>query len=44
MIIGRSDRQSGYLQPNDLGHCERWISSAMSSHLVVAAETTKESV
>jgi hypothetical protein len=44
MIIDRSDRQSGYLGPNDLGHCDRWISSARSSHLVVAAETTKESV
>ena len=44
MIIDRSDRQSGYLGPNDLGHCERWVSSATSSHLVIAAETTKESV
>ena len=44
MIIDRSDRQSGYLGPDDLGHCERWISSATSSHLVIAAETTKESV
>ena len=44
MIIDRSDRQSGYLGPDDLGHCERWISSATSSYLVIAAETTKESV
>jgi hypothetical protein len=44
VIIDRSDRQSGYLAPDDLGHCERWISNATSSHLVIAAETTKESV
>ena len=44
VIIYQSDRQSGYLAPDDLGHCERWISSATSSHLVTAAETTKESV
>jgi hypothetical protein len=44
MIIDRSDRQSGYLAPDDLGHCERWISSAASSHLVVVAETARESV
>jgi hypothetical protein len=43
MIIDRSDRQSGYLTPEQLGHCERWISSDTSSHLVVAAETKQES-
>ena len=41
MIMDRSDRQSGYLGPDHLGHCERWISSATSSHLVIAAETTR---
>jgi hypothetical protein len=43
MIIDRSDRQSGYLAPDQLGHCERWISTATSSHLIMAAETAKES-
>jgi hypothetical protein len=43
VIIDRSDRQSGYLAPDQLGHCERWISSDTSSHLVVAAETKQES-
>ena len=43
MIMDRSDRQSGYLGPDHLGHCERWISTARSSHLIIAAETTKES-
>ena len=32
MIMDRSDRQSGYLGPDHLGHCERWISTARSSH------------
>jgi hypothetical protein len=39
MTIDRSDRQSGYLGPEHLGHCERWISTATSSHLIVTAET-----
>jgi len=43
MIMDRSDRQSGYLGPNHLGHCERWISTATSSHLIIAAETKQES-
>jgi hypothetical protein len=44
MIIDRSDRQSGYLGPEHLGHCERWISTATSSHVIVAAETKQESL
>jgi hypothetical protein len=43
LLIDRSDRQSGYLVPDQLGHCERWISTAKSSHLVVTAETKQES-
>ena len=43
VIIGRSDRQSGYLRPDQLGHCERWISTDSSSHLVVWAKTKQES-
>jgi len=43
MIIDRTDRQSGYLGPDHLGSCERWISTATSSHLIVAAEKKQES-
>jgi hypothetical protein len=43
LIIDRSDRQSGYLAPDQLGHCERWISTAKSSHLIIAAGSAKES-
>ena len=42
MIIDRNDRQSGYLAPDQLGHCERWVSTARSSHLIIAVESTKE--
>jgi hypothetical protein len=44
MIIDRSDRQSGYLGQDHLGHCERWISSATSSYPIITAETKQESV
>jgi hypothetical protein len=30
----RSDRQSGYLPDDQLGHCERWVSTKSASHLV----------
>jgi hypothetical protein len=43
MIIDRSDRQSGYLGPDHLGHCARWISTPTSSHLIVNAEKKQES-
>jgi hypothetical protein len=43
MIIDRSDRQSGYVAPDHLGHCERWISTAKSSHLIVTADSKHES-
>jgi hypothetical protein len=43
MIMDRSDRQSGYLSQHYLGHCERWISTATTSHLIITAETTRES-
>jgi hypothetical protein len=42
LIIDRSDRQSGYLGPDSLGHCERWVSTATSSHVIVAAETKQQ--
>jgi hypothetical protein len=43
MIMDRSDRQSGYLSQHYLGHCERWISTATTSHLIITAEITRES-
>ena len=43
MIMDRSDLQSGYLGQDYLGHCERWISTATTSHLIMTAEPTRES-
>ena len=32
--LSRSDRQAGYLPPDHLGTCERWVSTAKASHLI----------
>lgn len=32
--LDRSDRQAGYLPPDHLGTCERWVSTARASHLI----------
>jgi hypothetical protein len=34
----RTDRQSGYLPEDQLGHCERWVSTKSASHLVISAD------
>jgi hypothetical protein len=34
----RSDRQSGYLPDDQLGRCERWVSTRSSSHLIVSVD------
>lgn len=36
--IDRTDRQAGYLPAERLGHCERWVSTAKASHMIVSAE------
>jgi hypothetical protein len=37
-MIERTDRQSGYLRADQLGHGHRWVSSAKTSHLIISAE------
>jgi hypothetical protein len=37
MIIDTADRRSGYLAPDQLGSCARWISTATASHLIASA-------
>lgn len=32
--LSRSDRQAGYLPPDHLGTCERWVSTAKASHVI----------
>ena len=34
VIIDRSDRQSGYVPLEQLGQCERWVSTASVSHVI----------
>ena len=38
--IDRSDRQAGYFPPERLGRCERWVSTAKASHVIISAEVT----
>jgi hypothetical protein len=33
-VTDRSDRQAGYLPPEHLGHCARWVATAKQSHLI----------
>lgn len=35
--VDRSDRQAGYVLPEHLGHCDRWVSTAHHSHLITLA-------
>lgn len=36
----RSDRQAGYLPPEVLGRCDRWVSTATSSHVLARRTAT----
>jgi hypothetical protein len=37
-IVDRADLRSGYAPPDQLGHCERWVSTAKASHVIMSAE------
>jgi hypothetical protein len=37
VIIDRSDRQSGYVPFDKLGQCERWVSTASASHMIISS-------
>ena len=37
-IMDRADLRSGYVTPDQLGRCERWVSTAKASHLIMSAE------
>ena len=37
-IMDRADLRSGYATPDQLGRCERWVSTAKASHLIMSAE------
>ena len=38
MIIDASDRRAGYLAPDQLGSCARWVSTATASHLIIPSD------
>ncbi len=35
--VDRTDRQAGYVDQERLGRCARWVSTAKSSHMIIAA-------
>ena len=37
-IMDRADLRSGYAPPGQLGRCERWVSTAKASHVIMSAE------
>jgi hypothetical protein len=37
-IMDRADLRSGYAPPDQLGRCERWVSTAKASHVIMSAE------
>jgi hypothetical protein len=37
-ILDRADLRSGYVTPGQLGRCERWVSTAKASHVIMSAE------
>ena len=39
--VDRSDRQAGYFPPERLGRCERWVSTAKTSHVITSADVAQ---
>jgi chaperonin GroEL (HSP60 family) len=37
-IMDRADLRSGWAPPDQLGRCERWVSTAKASHVIMSAE------
>lgn len=37
-MMERADLRAGYTPPDQLGHCERWVSTPRASHLIMSAE------
>jgi hypothetical protein len=40
-MLDRSDLRSGYAPPEQLGRCERWVSTAKASHVIMSAEVSQ---
>ena len=39
-IMDRADLRSGYTPAEHLGRCERWVSTAKASHLIMSADVS----
>jgi len=39
--VDRSDRQAGYFPPEQLGQCERWVSTPKASHVITSADVAQ---
>ena len=39
-IMDRGDLRSGYVTPDQLGRCERWVSTPKASHVIISAEVS----
>ena len=39
-IMDRADLRSGYTPAGHLGRCERWVSTAKASHLIMSADVS----
>ena len=39
-ILDRGDLRSGYVTPDQLGRCERWVSTPKASHVIISAEVS----
>jgi hypothetical protein len=40
-IMERADLRSGYVTPDQLGRCERWVSTPKVSHVIISAEISQ---
>ncbi len=42
-IMDRADLRAGYTPPDQLGRCERWVSTAKASHVIMSADVSHSS-
>jgi hypothetical protein len=40
-ILDRADLRSGYAPPEQIGRCERWVSTARSSHVIMSSDVSQ---
>jgi hypothetical protein len=40
-ILDRADLRSGYAPPEQIGRCERWVSTARASHVIMSSDVSQ---